>query len=83
MAAAIDQEALSGALRELGLLYGARAPLADTIADARDEAEAIRAYIERERPHLLACYDLKTLVELVRAARGEQGPAFEQYSPKA
>ena len=39
--------------------------------EARDEAEAIRAYIAHERPHLLSCYDMETLVGLVTALLGE------------
>jgi len=45
------------------MLYGASRPLAEIIAGAKSEAEAIRMYIERERPHLLSSYDLETLVE--------------------
>src|SRR6266496_2089162 len=47
---AVDVEALAAALRALGMLYGASQPLAQTIAGAKDEAEAIRMYVERERP---------------------------------
>jgi hypothetical protein len=75
----IDLEALSGALRSLGMLDGTTAPAALTHG-ARDEAEAIRAYIKRERPHLLSCYDLETLVRLVKAcydAELDQLPALE------
>ncbi len=76
-----DPEAISGALRALGLLYGATQPPAPGSAD---EAEAIRTYLMRERPHLLKCYDLEALVELVRTvrlARGEAGCTFEQFGP--
>lgn len=62
----IDKDSLSEALRELGLFYGASQPLADTIAGARNETEAIRAYIARERPHLLGCYEMEALVQLVK-----------------
>jgi hypothetical protein len=62
-------EDLAGALRALGLLYGTQAGApADAVRGAADAREAIRAYILRERPHLLACYELETLVELVRSA---------------
>ena len=67
MATPIDKDALSEALRELGLFYGASQPLADTISGARDDTDAICAYIRRERPHLLACYDMETLVALVKS----------------
>jgi hypothetical protein len=80
-AAAPDPEALAGALRSLGMLYGARQPLA---GGAEDESEAIRAWIRRERPHLLACYDLEELVALVRAARqrgADAGATLEQFGP--
>jgi len=82
---AVDVEALAAALRALGMLYGASQPLAQTIAGAKDEAEAIRMYIERERPHLLSCYDIETLVKMVRAAlesRAEAKAGVEQFSPK-
>ncbi len=80
----IDQTALAGALRSLGILYGARHPLASTISGAADEAEAIRAYIRLERPHLLASYDMETLVSLVAAARAsstEAPSSIEQFNP--
>jgi hypothetical protein len=82
--AVLDHEAIAGALRALGMLYGAKQPLATTAAGAADEAEVIRAYLERERPHLLKCYDLETLVQLVRSAReggAEAGASFEQFGP--
>ena|SRR5690242_7352144 len=82
--AAVDVEALAGALRALGMLYGASQPLAKTIEGARTEAEAIRRYIERERPHLLASYDLEALVKMVQGAREAKANAkasVEQYSP--
>lgn len=80
----LDQDELCGALRALGMLYGARQLPAGATAGAADEAEAIRAYIVRERPHLLASYDIETLVSLVRAARAahSEGPsAIEQFGP--
>jgi hypothetical protein len=82
---ALDVEALAGALRALGMLYGATQPLAKTIEGARDEADAVRLYIERERPHLLASYDLETLVRMVLAARETRAEAksgMEQFSPR-
>ena len=81
---AVDAEALAGALRALGMLYGASQPFAETIAGAKTEAEAIRMYIERERPHLLASYDLETLVKMVQGAREAKTDAkagVEQYRP--
>ena len=83
-ASPVDHEAIAGALRALGMLYGAKQPFATTAAGAADEAEAIRTYLERERPHLLKCYDLETLVRLVRAAREqgtEAGASLEQFGP--
>src|SRR5437899_12005706 len=80
----VNAEALAGALRALGMLYGASQPLAQIIAGAKSEAEAIRMYIERERPHLLASYDLETLVKMVQGAREAKTDAkasVEQYSP--
>jgi len=80
----VDAEALAGALRSLGMFYGASQPLAKTIEGATSEAEAIRMYIERERPHLLASYDLETLVKMVQAAREDKTDpksGVEQYSP--
>ena len=64
----IDAGKLAIALRALGIFYGAERPLADTVAGAADEAEAVRAYIRRERPHLLRCYELEALVGIVLAA---------------
>ncbi len=80
----VDAEALASALRALGMLYGASQPLAKIIAGAKTEAEAIRMYIEHERPHLLASYDLETLVKMVQGAREAKTDAkasVEQYSP--
>jgi hypothetical protein len=81
---AVDVEALAAALRALGMLYGASQPLANTIEGAKTEAEAIRLYIERERPHLLSSYDLDTLVRTVqgtREAKTDAKASVEQYSP--
>lgn len=78
----IDAGALATALRSLGIFYGAERPLADTVAGACDEADAVRTYIRRERPHLLTCYDLEALVGLVLAARARcvEAPAsIEAY----
>ena len=81
---AVDIEALAGALRALGMLYGASQPLAKTVEGAKTEAEAIRLYIQHERPHLLSSYDLDALVKMVQAAREAKTDAkasVEQYSP--
>jgi hypothetical protein len=81
---AVDVEALAGALRALGMLYGASQPLAKIIEGAKTEAEAIRRYIELERPHMLSSYDLETLVKMVQGAREAKTDAkagVEQYSP--
>ena len=81
---AVDTEALAGALRALGMLYGASQPLAKIVEGAATEAEAIRRYIELERPHLLSSYDLETLVKMVQGAREAKTDAkasVEQYSP--
>ena len=80
----VDVEALAGALRALGMLYGASQPLAKIIEGAKTEAEAIRRYIELERPHMLSSYDLETLVKMVQSAREAKTDAkagVEQYSP--
>jgi hypothetical protein len=82
--APIDAGALATALRALGIFYGAERPLAETVAGAADEAQAVRAYIHRERPHLLKAYDLEALVGIVLAARAAstQAPAsIEAYGP--
>ena len=78
----IDPAALAAALRALHIFYGGERPLADTVAQAADEAEAVRAYIRRERPHLLTCYDLEALVGLVldaRRAAAEPPACIEAY----
>jgi len=81
----VDQEALADALRSLGMLYGAQGEtLAEVARAAPDERGAIRAYILRERPHLLQSYDIDALVALVRGAleRGERAhPGVEQFAP--
>jgi hypothetical protein len=80
----IDAGALATALRSLNIFYGGERPLADTVAKARDEAEAVRAYIRSERPHLLKCYDLEALVGMVLAARegaAEPHASIEAYRP--
>lgn len=80
---AVDHEVVAEALRSLGMLHGAACALAPILGDARNESEAIRSYILRERSHLLKCYDLELLVGLVRAAieRRGQAPALEQFVP--
>ena len=81
-AKSIDAAALAAALRALNIFYGAERPLADTVAGAADEAEAVRAYIRRERPHLLKCYELEALVGLVldaRRASAEPPASIEAY----
>jgi len=81
---AVDVEALAGAFRALGMLYGASQPLAKTIEGAKTEADAIRLYIEHERPHLLSSYDLDALIRMVQGARESKADAkasVEQYSP--
>jgi hypothetical protein len=81
----VDVEAIAAALRSLGMLYGDSQPLEKTIEGALTEAEAIRRYIERERPHLLSSYDLETLVKMVQGAREAKSDAkggMEQFSPK-
>jgi hypothetical protein len=80
----VDVEALAGALRALGMLYGASRPLAKIVEGAKTEAEAIRRYIEHERPHLLSSYDLDALVKMVQGAREAKIDAkasVEQFSP--
>lgn len=79
-----DPGALAAALRTLGIFYGAERPLADLVSGAADETEAIRAYIEAERPHLLTCYDMEALIGLVLAARSgslEAPASIESYLP--
>ena len=81
----VDHEALAGALRALGMLYGSQAStLAEVAGAAADDREAIRAYILRERPHLLQTYELDALVALVRGSM-ERGagaqPSIEQFGP--
>ena len=81
----VDAEALAAALRSLGMLYGASQPLEKTIEGATTEAEAIRRYIERERPQLLSLYGLDTLVSMVQGAReagSDPKGGMEQYSPR-
>ena len=80
----VDVAALAGALRSLGMLYGLSQPLEKTMEGAKTEAEAIRLYIQGERPHLLSSYDLETLVRMVQGAREAKTDAkasVEQYSP--
>ena len=80
----LDQDELCAALRALGMLYGAKLPPTPAIAGTADEAESIRTYIIRERPHLLAIYDIETLIGLVRAARAANAgspSAIECFSP--
>jgi hypothetical protein len=80
---AVDHEMVAEALRSLGILHGAQCALAPLLPGARDESDLIRTYILRERPHLLKCYDLETLVALVRAAIEQRGQtmALEQFVP--
>ena len=83
-ASQVDQDELCEALRALGMWYGAKLPPAAALAGTAEEAEAIRAYIMRERPHLTASYDLETLVRLVRAARAARADgvcALERFGP--
>jgi hypothetical protein len=83
--AAFDTHALAGALRALGMLYGSSQSFEKTVSGAESEAEAIRAFIRLERPHLLSCYGLDELVNMVQAARAanvEAQGVVEQFSPR-
>ena len=80
----VDHEALADALRALGMLYGGAGGVAEAARGAAYEHEAIRAYILRERPHMLQSYDIDALVALVREAmRSGAGahPSLEQFGP--
>ena len=80
----VNHEALADALRALGMLYGSSGDFAEVARSARDDVEAIRAYILRERPHLLQTYDIEALVALVRGAMRDGAgahPSFEQFGP--
>jgi hypothetical protein len=80
----VDAGRLANALRVLGIFYGAERPLAETVAGAANEAEAVRSYIRRERPHLLKCYEMEALVDIVLAAHASshEAPAsIEAYRP--
>ena len=82
---AVDTVALADALRSLGMLYGAQHTFAATVAGAADEKAAIRKYIEHERAHLLATYDIDHLVSLVleaRASKAQSHNAIEQFNPR-
>ena len=72
---AVDAHGLANALSTLGLLYGARDGLAHAAAGATDEADVIRIFIRKERPHLLESYDLDALVSLVLAAKARNATA--------
>ena len=82
----VNHEALADALRALGMLYGSQADtLGEVARGASDMREAIRAYILRERPHLLQSYDIDALVALVGDAleRGaDSHPSLEQFVPR-
>jgi hypothetical protein len=80
----VDAHGLAEALSTLGLLYGAREGLAHAAKDATDDAYVIRAFIRKERPHLLESYDLDALVSLVLAAKSRKASAplsIEQFKP--
>ena len=84
-AAPPDIAAVEEALRVLGLLYGAKAALAECAAGCQDESALIRAYFLRERPHLVASYGMEPLVTLVRSTmrtHARHDPIFEQYMPR-
>lgn len=83
--ARVDLGAIEEALRVLGLLYGAKSAPAEAVDGACDEAAVIRAYLIRERPHLLASYEIESLVALVQSTinrRAEHGSAMEQFAPR-
>jgi len=50
-------------------LHDAQRAFADALDQGSDEVEAVREYFRRERPHLLACYELEALVGMVLASR--------------
>lgn len=81
----LDAGRIEGGLQALGLLYGSLQALREIVADAPDEAGAIRQYLMQRRPHLLSCYDLNELVAMVLAAgeRAHDGPAgIERFDPR-
>jgi hypothetical protein len=50
-------------------LHDAQRAYADALDKGIDGVEALRAYFRRERPHLLASYELESLVGMVLASR--------------
>jgi hypothetical protein len=84
LTASIDAAGLAAALRSLGICHAADPALVEIAARANDEADAVRVFIRRERPHLLTCYDLEGLVGAVLATRaaGAESPAsLDSYLP--
>jgi hypothetical protein len=82
---AIDLSRIATGLRAMGLLYGSGADFDDAVAQAGDDAGAVRAYILRVRPHLLSCYDVDSLVAMVLAACDEPVEStamIEQFHPR-
>lgn len=72
-------------LRSMGLLYGSEQELADILAHGLDDATAVRTYLVRKRPQLLASYDLDALVEMVLTAGSSPTPVsavMEQFGPR-
>jgi hypothetical protein len=81
----VDIKALENALRQLGMLYGAKQPLEVTMRGARTDEDAIRAYISMERPHLLQIYEFDVLVKMIQDARdgkADGSHGMEQFSPR-
>ncbi len=76
---------LDAACHALGLDWDIEATVRPGAAGVRSERDVVRSYIAAQRPHLLSCYELDFLVDLVLAQKGERGAArgvaVESYTP--
>ena len=76
---------LNAACHALGLEWDVDATVRPGTGGLRSERDIVRSYIASHQPHLLSCYDLEFLVDLVLAQKAQRGAAggvaVESYTP--
>ncbi len=79
------QGPLNAACHALGLEWDVDATVRPGTGGLLSERDIVRSYIAAHQPHLLSCYDLEFLVDLVLAQKAQRGAAggvaIESYTP--
>lgn len=80
-----SQGPLNAACHALGLEWDVDATVRPGTGGLQSERDIVRSYIAAHQPHLLSCYDVEFLVDLVLAQKAQRGAAggvaVESYTP--